>query len=63
MAWALKSVVAAGDLEAGRKLRPDDLSAKRPGGGVPANRLREFIGRRLRHGVSADTALSFEDVE
>ncbi len=63
MAWALKSVVAASDLEAGRSLGPGDLAAKRPGNGVPASRLEEFVGRRLRHGVAADTALSFEDLE
>jgi N-acetylneuraminate synthase/N,N'-diacetyllegionaminate synthase len=63
MAWALKSVVAADQLEAGRILDPGDLVAKRPGNGVPASRLEEFIGRRLRHAVAADSALSFEDIE
>ena len=63
MAWALKSVVAADQLEAGRILGPGDLVAKRPGNGVPASRLEEFIGRRLRHTVAADSALSFEDIE
>ena len=63
MAWALKSVVAANDLVAGQTLAASDLTAKRPGSGVPASRLSEFVGRRLRHGVPADTALSFEDLE
>ena len=61
-AWALKSVVAARDLAKGLTILPGDLAAKRPGTGVPANRIEEFFGRTLNRDVAADEALSFEDL-
>jgi sialic acid synthase SpsE len=62
-AWALKSVVAARDLAKGLKIEPGDLAAKRPGTGIPANRIEDFFGRTLNKDVTADEALSFEDLK
>ena len=42
--WALKSMVAARDLPAGHRLSEADLIAKRPGEGVPPNRLDRLVG-------------------
>jgi N-acetylneuraminate synthase len=58
-----KSVVAARDLAAGRPLAVEDLALKKPGNGIPAARLSEVIGRRLRRAVAADTALREDDIE
>ena len=60
--WALKSLVTVSDLPAGHALRPQDLVAKRPGDGLPPNRLGEVIGRRLKVPLSADSALAMEDL-
>lgn len=59
----MKSVVAARDLEAGRKLVAGDLVAKKPGSGLAAERIPELLGRRLARPVAADQLLSEEDVE
>ena len=58
-----KSVVVRRDLAAGKILELDDLTAKKPGTGIPASRLRELVGKRLRRSITADALLSDADVE
>lgn len=58
-----KSVVTRVDLEVGAVLREDLLTVKKPGTGIPAERLNEIIGRRLRHEVTADQILQESDLE
>src|SRR5262245_3810480 len=58
-----KSVVAARALPAGHVLAREDLAAKKPGTGVPAARLAEFVGRTLVRGVDADDLLNWSDVQ
>ena len=58
-----KSVVVCGDLAAGTTLRLEDLTAKKPGTGIPAARIRELVGRRLRRDVTADVLLAETDLE
>jgi N-acetylneuraminate synthase len=58
-----KSIVARKNLEAGTILGKDDLTLKKPGTGIPAARLPEVIGRRLKHPVAADTLISEEDLD
>ena len=58
-----KSVVAARALEAGTRLAETDLALKKPGTGIPAARLGDVVGSRLRHAVDADTLLSEEDLD
>jgi len=60
--WATKSVVARRDLTAGTVLGEGDLITKRPGSGIPANRLHDIVGRTLARGVAADTLLQMEDL-
>ena len=57
-----KSIVARKNLEAGTILAKDDLTLKKPGTGIPAARLSEIIGRRLKRPVAADTIISEEDL-
>ncbi len=59
----MKSVVAARDLEKGAVLRADDLTAKKPGTGLPARRLPDLVGRRLRRALKRDALLSTDDLE
>jgi len=58
-----KSVVARRALPAGAVLAEADLAVKKPGTGIPGNRLAEVIGRRLRRSVTVDELLRAEDLE
>ncbi len=59
----LKSVVANCNLTAGTRLERKHLAAKKPGTGVPAAKLTEFVGRTLARDVSRDQLLSYEDLK
>jgi len=63
ISWALKSLVARCDLPAGHILVAADLVAKRPGDGMPPNRIGEVIGRRLRRPVRLDEPVRLDDLE
>lgn len=58
-----KSVVMRRALPAGAVLRAEDLALKKPGSGIPAHRVTELIGTRLRHAVSADQILVESDLD
>ena len=57
-----KSVVAREDLPEGTVLSERHLTVKKPGGGIPASRMTDLIGLRLRRTVRADEPLRFEDL-
>ena len=58
-----KSVVARRSLSAGMVLAGGDLAAKKPGTGIPAERIDSLVGRRLARDVAADALLSEDDLE
>jgi N-acetylneuraminate synthase len=58
-----KSVVAETDLPAGTFLEERHLSLKKPGTGIPASRVKDLVGRRLKHEIKADTLLLDEDLD
>jgi len=58
-----KSVVPRVDLRAGTVLSGDLLTVKKPGTGIPAARLADLLGRRVRRSVLADELLQEGDVE
>lgn len=58
-----KSLVARGALPEGTVLVREHLAAKKPGTGIPVDRLREVVGRRLRRPVAADALLCEDDLE
>lgn len=62
MAWALKSLVAARALPAGHVLTADDLTAKRPGDGIPPSEQDTVIGRTLKRALAADEMISADDL-
>jgi N-acetylneuraminate synthase len=59
----MKSVVAADDLEEGTVLRPEHLTTKKPGTGIPAREGPSLVGKRLRRSVARDELLSPDDLE
>jgi N,N'-diacetyllegionaminate synthase len=58
-----KSVVARRDLPAGTVLTTEHLAAKKPGTGIPADKLDSVVGARLRRAVHADELLAEVDLE
>ncbi len=57
-----KSVVAQLDLPAGTVLQSSHLAVKKPGTGIPANRLPELLGRTLCYSVKANQLLKESDL-
>ncbi len=57
-----KSIVASQDLLEGTVLGPEHLTTKKPGTGIPAERMESMFGRRLRRAVGRDELLREEDL-
>lgn len=62
-AWAHRSLVYLGDFEPGKVIEREDIWGKRPGTGVPSFKYEEYLGRKLKRKVSANTLLSDQDFE
>jgi len=60
---ALKRVIAARDLEAGRALTLDDLRMSRPAVAKGLFKPAEVVGRELRHAAKAGQTILAEDLE
>lgn len=58
-----KSVVARVALAPGTVLAAEHLAVKKPGTGIPAARMGELLGRRLRRPIAADAQLTEADLE
>lgn len=58
-----RSIVAGRDMTAGTVLRREDLTIKKPGTGLPPERLDDVVGRTLARSVTADQLLAPEDIE
>ena len=58
-----KSIVARMELPAGIVLTEQHVVVKKPGHGIPQNRLPSILGRKLKQAVSADTLLREDDFE
>ena len=58
-----RSVVARRALPRGTVLGPDDLAIKKPGTGLPPERLGDLLGRKLARPVAEDQLLTVDDVE
>jgi N,N'-diacetyllegionaminate synthase len=61
--WAFRSIVTTRALREGDIITQDDIWSKRPGTGIPAHRMDELIGCRVRRDVDHNTLLSWGDVE
>ena len=60
---ARSELVAARSLAAGTVLTEVHLGMKKPGTGIPAERLSSVLGRRLRRSLEADDQISVDDLE
>jgi N-acetylneuraminate synthase len=59
----MKSIVAARDLPAGTVVALSDLGLRKPGTGIPADRIDSVIGRRLRCALRPGEFLSEANLE
>ncbi len=58
-----RSLVALHDLKAGQILQRKDLTARKPGTGIPAERLEEVVGKILIRDISANEFLKTSDLK
>jgi N-acetylneuraminate synthase len=58
-----KSVVTATAIASGTTIEPAMLTTKRPGNGIPAVKLGEFLGRRAARDLPANELVQVGDVE
>jgi N,N'-diacetyllegionaminate synthase len=58
-----RSIVARQPLPAGTVLTREHLAIKKPGTGLPPDRLAEIVGKRLARAVTADQLLAPEDID
>lgn len=58
-----RSVVAASDIKRGAKITPEMLDAKRPGTGIPADRIDDVIGRIAKTDIAYGEIISEIDLE
>jgi N-acetylneuraminate synthase len=58
-----RSLVASADLPAGTVITREHVAIKKPGTGLPPERLQDILGRRLARPVTVDQLLAAEDIE
>lgn len=59
----MRSPVTTGPLPAGHTLTDADLALKKPGTGLPPDRLGDLVGRTLVRALPEDHLLSYDDLE
>ncbi len=59
---ARKSLITTDDLKAGTVLTENNLTAKRPGTGIPAMKLTEVINKKLNKDLPKNYLLSWDDI-
>ena len=57
-----RSVVAVKNLKAGTKLTADDLDVKRPGTGLPPDKISELVGKTLLRDIEGNTLITEADI-
>jgi len=58
-----RSIILTHDLPAGHILTLEDLDAKRPGTGIPADNIYALVGKKLKRDIQQDILLTKEDYE
>ena len=57
-----RTIATARALKAGEEIRYDDILFKRPGTGIPADKYKDIIGRRVCRDIEANKTLFWEDL-
>lgn len=58
-----RSVIVTHDMKAGEFLQLSDLDAKRPGTGIPVDKIERLVGKKLLVNKEADTLLNVNELE
>ena len=58
-----KGLVVKRDIEKGATLKREDLSAKKPAAGIPADQLNKVIGKRLSRTIQSGEFIQLNDIE
>ena len=58
-----KSLIARRGVQAGSTLQREDISARKPGTGIPAAEYEKYLGRKLKRNVESDTFFTIDDFE
>lgn len=61
--WARRSIVTLKDIPAGTTLTEDLIWTKRPGTGVEAKHLEEFIGKKVTRDLNKDHLIQWDDIK
>ena len=57
-----RSIVAIKDTKAGTRLKIDNLDVKRPGTGLPPDKMNELVGKTLIRDIEGDTLITEADI-
>ena len=58
-----RSIVFTRNMKAGAKITLEDLDAKRPGTGIPPEKMYELVGKSVSRDVECDTIILPGDIE
>lgn len=61
--YARRSLVAAKAIKKGEIIKEEDLTWKRPGTGIPPNKIDEVVGAKALEDIKEDEVLTWEKVE
>ena len=57
-----RSIVAANDLEKGKKINLSDVELKRPGAGIPPKFLNKIIGKKVKKNIKKGELITFKKI-
>lgn len=60
--WAQHSVVTSKSIESGEQLTKDNITTKRPGNGISADRYFELLGTEVKRSISGNVPLTESDL-
>jgi sialic acid synthase SpsE len=60
--FARRSLFAVNDIKSGSTIQPDDITALRPGDGIPANEMGSIIGKTATRNIKAGAKLTRDDI-
>ena len=60
--FARRSLFAMNDIHSGSTIQPDDITALRPGDGIPANEMDSIIGKTAARNIKAGAKLTKDDI-
>ncbi len=58
-----RSIVAAVDMPSGHAITQDDLTAKRPGDGIPVSEYEKLVGRTLNQNIGQDQMILYKHLQ